>query len=117
MDAISELKVWVRYGKGRPVEVNVPSECNVNDLIEAIKKELSDELKDYDVSQIYLHGPKQDRKEGGEHKDGEEETDYRPGRRVSDVLLNEGVGTSDETTILIRTTVSPGIYAYIYLEY
>ena len=106
------LKVWVKYGKGQPVEVSVPPECNVNDLKKAIKRELSDELTGIGLSQIFLHGPKQDRKEGGEHKDGEEETDYDPGLSVS-AVLGQGVGVDSKHPMLIRTTAPPGIHNFI----
>jgi hypothetical protein len=95
-------KVWVKYGTGRSVEVSVPSDCNVNGLIKVIKGELSDELMGIGLSLIELYKPEEERKEGGEHKDGEE-TAYRPGRRVSDILA-ERVGVDDENPILIRTT-------------
>ena len=105
----ANLKVWVRYGKGQPVEVSVPPECNVNDLKKAIKRELSVVLTGIGLSYIFLHGPKQDRKEGGEHKDGEEETDYEPDVLVS-VILQGGVGQTSRKAILIRTTAQQGIY-------
>jgi hypothetical protein len=74
----------------------------VSDLIDAIKDKLYVVLKDYDVSQIDLYKPEEERKEGGEYKGGEE-TAYRPGKRVS-AILAEGVGVDDENAILIRTT-------------
>jgi hypothetical protein len=95
-------KVWVKYGTGRSVKVSVPSGYDVSDLIKVIKTELSIELRDYGVSQIDLCKPEEERKEGGEHKDGEE-TAYRPGKLVSDIL-DEDVGVDDENPILIRTT-------------
>jgi hypothetical protein len=98
----TSLVVWVKYGTGRSVEVSVPSDCNVNGLIKLIKGELFVVLKDYDVSQIELCKPVDEHKEGGEHKGGEE-TAYRPGKLVSDILA-EGVEVDDENPILIRTT-------------
>ena len=100
--------VWVKYGTGRSVEVSVPSDCNVSRLIDAIKGELSVVLKDYDVSQIELHKPEEDRKEGGgEGMDGEEAV-YEPDVLVS-VILRGGVGQTARNPILIRTT-QQGIY-------
>jgi hypothetical protein len=98
----ANLVVWVKYGTGRSVKVSVPSGDDVSDLKKLIKGELSIELRDYGVSQIELCKPVEERKEGGEHKGGEE-TAYRPGRRVS-TILDEGVGVDDENPILIRTT-------------
>jgi hypothetical protein len=57
-------------------------------------------LKDYDVSQIELCKPVEDRKEGGEYKDGE--ASYPPNVLVS-AILGGFVGTF-ENPILIRTT-------------
>jgi hypothetical protein len=91
------LVVWVKYGTGHAVKVSVPSGYDVSDLIKAIKTEL--ELTER-LFEIELCKP--ERKEGGEHKDGEE-TAYRPGRRVS-TILDEGVGVDDENPIFIRTT-------------
>jgi hypothetical protein len=101
----ADQKVWVKYGKGQPVKVSVPSDGDVSDLIEVIKGKL--ELTER-LFEIFLHGPKQDRKEGGEHKDGEEETDYDPGLSVSTVL-GQGVGVDSKHPMLIRTTAPPGI--------
>ena len=108
MDSPNQV-VWVKYGTGHAVKVKVPSDCDVSDLIEVIKGKLSVVLKDYDVSQIELHKPEEDRKErGGEGKGGETETAYRPGKLVS-LILDERVGVDDENPILIRTT-QQGIY-------
>jgi hypothetical protein len=104
----SDQKVWVKYGTGRAVKVSVSRECDVNGLIEAIKGKLSVTLQDYDVSQIYLHGPEEGRKEGGEGTGSEGETAYRPSRLVASILT-EGVGFDDENPILIRTTAQQGI--------
>jgi hypothetical protein len=91
-------KVWVKYGTGQAVKVSVPSGDDVSDLIKAIKGEL--ELTER-LFEIELCKPVEERKEGGEHKDGEET--YRPGRQVS-TILDEGVGVDDENPIFIRTT-------------
>jgi hypothetical protein len=93
-------KVWVKYGTGQAVKVNVPSGDDVSDLKNFIKGELSVVLKDYDVSQIELCKPEEERKEGGEHKGGEES--YPPNVLVS-AILGGFVGTF-ENPILIRTT-------------
>ena len=92
----SELKVWVRMEDraSRSVIFRIPSDYYVSDLIEDIKGKLSDELTGIGLSQIFLHGPEPDRKEGGEHKDGEGGTDYEPDILVS-AILAEGVGRSD----------------------
>jgi hypothetical protein len=82
--------------------VSVPSDRNVNGLIDAIKGKLSRKLGDIDVDEIELCKPEDEHKEGGEHKNGEE-TAYRPGKLVSDILA-ERVGVDDENPILIRTT-------------
>jgi hypothetical protein len=99
MESTNQL-VWVKYGTGRSVEVSVPKGCNVNGLIKLIKGELSVVLKDYDVSQIELCKPEEERKEGGEQKGGE--ASY-PANVLVSVILGGFVGTF-ENPILIRTT-------------
>jgi len=98
--------VWVKYGIGHAVKVSVPSTSDVSDLIKVIKGEL--ELTER-LFEIYLHKPEEERKEGGEHKDGEEETAYEPDVLVS-VILQGGVGQTSRKAILIRTTAQQGIY-------
>jgi hypothetical protein len=99
--------VWVKYGAGHAVEVSVSSDCNVSRLIKVIKGELSDELMGIGLSQIELYKPEEDRKEGGEHKGGEE-TPYEPDVLVS-AILRGGVEQTARNPILIRTT-QQGIY-------
>jgi hypothetical protein len=96
----TNLVVWVKYGTGRSVEVSVPSDCNVNGLIKVIKGELSDELMGIGLSLIELYKPEEERKEGGEHKEGD--ASYSANVLVS-AILGGFVGTF-ENPILIRTT-------------
>jgi hypothetical protein len=99
-------KVWVKYGTGQAVKVSVPSGDDVSDLKKLIKGEL--ELTER-LFEIELYKPEEERKEGGgEGKDGETETVYRPGKLVS-LILAEWVGVDDENPIFIRTT-QQGIY-------
>jgi hypothetical protein len=101
----TNLVVWVKYGAGQAVKVSVPSGDDVSDLIKVIKGELSDELMGIGLSLIELCKPEEERKEGGEHKGGEES--YPPNVLVS-AILGGFVGTF-ENPILIRTT-QQGIY-------
>ena len=100
MDPAKEV-VWVKYGTGRSVGVNVPSDCNVNDLIDAIKGKLAPKLDAIAVDDIDLCKPERDHEEGGEHKEGGA-TAYRPSKLVSAILAESVV--SDVNPILIRTT-------------
>ena len=97
----TDLSVWVSYGKD--FRVKVSRDCDVNDLIEAIKTKLNIVLKDYDVIQIELWKKKEQRKEGGEYKNGEEEEAYRPDALVS-AILGTGVGASASNPFIVRTT-------------
>ena len=104
----TDQKVWVKYGAGRPVEVSVSPECNVNDLIEVIKGKLSRKLTDVDPDEISLHGPEEGRKEGeGTGSEGEG-TAYEPDVLVS-AILRGGVGQTARNPILIKTTAQQGI--------
>jgi hypothetical protein len=96
----ANLVVWVKYGTGRSVKVSVPPGYDVSDLIKVIKGELSPKLDAIAVDEIELCKPKEERKEGGEHKGGEES--YPPNVLVS-AILGGLVGTF-ENPILIRTT-------------
>ena len=87
----ANLVVWVKYGSGRATKVKVSSDCDVNDLIKAIKLELFMALKDYDVTQIDLVE---------DVKEGAEEVVYRSGEQVSAIVS----GNSASNPILIRTT-------------
>jgi hypothetical protein len=98
----TNLVVWVKYGTGHAVKVSVPPCRDVSDLIEVIKDKLSPDLDAFSVGRIELYKPEEERKEGGEHKGGEE-TAYRPSKLVSDILT-ERVGVDDENPIFIRTT-------------
>ena len=104
----SDQKVWVKYGTGHAVKVSVSPECDVSDLIEAIKGKLSPDLDEFSLGRISLHGPEEGRKEGGEHKD----SDFEPDVLVSNILETK-VGTCARNPILIRTTAQ-GIYFFIH---
>ena len=91
MESVNLVVVWVKYGSGQAVQVSVPSDCDVNDLKEAIKLELFMALKDYDASQIDLVE---------DVKEGAEEVVYRSGEQVSAIVS----GKSDLNPIHIRTT-------------
>ena len=98
----TDMPVWVSCGK--KFKVIVSRNCDVNDLIEAIKTKLNIALKDYDVSQIELWGKKKERKKGEEYKGGEEEELYDPDALVSSVILDSGVGLTAANPFIVRTT-------------
>ena len=88
----ANLVVWVKYGSGgQAVQVSVPSDSNVDNLKEAIKKKLFMALKDYDVSQI---GLVEDVKEGAKV------VVYAPDAPVSAIVS----GQRANNPILIETT-------------
>ncbi len=87
----ANLVVWVKYGSGEAVKVKVSSDCDVNDLKEAIKEKLFMALKDYDASQIILEE---------DVKEGAKVVVYAPDAPVSDIVG----GNSASNPILIRTT-------------
>ena len=87
----ANLVVWVKYGSGEAVKVKVSSDCDVNDLKEAIKEKLCDELNGIGLSQIILEE---------DVKEGAEEVVYAPDTPVSDIVG----GNSASNPIFIRTT-------------
>ena len=87
----ANLVVWVKYGSGGATKVKVSSDCDVNDLIKAIKLELFMALKDYDVTQIDLVE---------DVKEGAKVVVYAPDAPVSDIVG----GNSASNPILIETT-------------
>ena len=75
LSSSSPRRIWVKYGDGRPVRIDFNGDT-VDDLKEAIKKELSNSLGNVDADIISLR------------KHGEEE-DLRPGLPVDESFTND----------------------------
>lgn len=121
----SDQQVWVRYGSDS-VKLNVYLDCDVNDLVVAIKEALKPDLNDFSLGRIKLYKKKEERKVGGEYKDteAEEEKAYQPDALVS-FILGSGVGASAVNPFIVRTTAGdyfsscfcPNCYSLIYVPH
>ena len=92
LSSSSPRRIWVKYGDGRPVRIDFNGDT-VDDLKEAIKKELSNSLGNVDADIISLR------------KHGEEE-DLR-----ADLTVDENLVNSFDTPLQIIVNAL-GMYTY-----
>ena len=91
--------VWVKYEMPEAVKILVPVDCDVNDLIKAIRAELTPDLDTFSVSRIQLRMKKVE----GKRADREEPV-YKRSTLVSEICSG-GVGTEDNP---IQIVTIPG---------
>ena len=104
--------LWVQFDNGLPVKVSVDGLDDVSDLIEAIKKKLSNTFADVDVSQLTLSLPDGiTRAYSGLDNDKFasdliEDTILRPGCLLSELA---DVGTDDRQPFIVKANASKSL--------